>query len=60
MFVYKNRETIEYVQKQATCEQKYKLHGWVNNSIIMWRMSAKSQSIVLIKRKNKAKLSSQC
>lgn len=58
MFVYKNRETIEYVQKQATCEQKYKLQ--INNSIIMWRMSAKSQSIVLIKRKNKAKLSSQC
>ena len=58
MFVYKNRVTIEYVQKQATCEQKYKLQ--INNSIIMWRMSAKSQSIVLIKRKNKAKLSSQC
>ena len=27
MFVYKHRETIEYVKKLATCEENCKLHG---------------------------------
>ena len=26
MFDYKHRETIEYVQKYATCKEKYKMH----------------------------------
>ena len=47
MFVYKHTETIEYVKKQPTFKEKYKLHEWITWELLGLRMG-NVQGIVFI------------
>ena len=38
MFVYKHTETIEYVKKQPTFLENYKLYGWITPEFVGLRM----------------------
>ena len=38
MFVYKHSETIEYVKKWLTFQEKYKLYGQITSEFLVFRM----------------------